>query len=654
MSGHAMARAAWFACALAAAVAAVLPGSLGGPLASCSAAAALALVPGVWLARRLAPAGSGPRAALALLLAPAGCGALLTLARLAGLGWVESARSLAAISALLAAWEALHPSGQGRGPVERPLALVFALMTAVAIGAAHLLHPVLSARSDGAFHAGVVWAAARSLPPEDPFFAALPLRYFWGLHAWAAGWLALAPRPGAYAPLVWANVTAALGALLAVAALARRLGAGERAAVLAQALALAGAAPFAWLVLAGRAASGAVRGGSEWRAALERGSDHALRALDPGWLHPSLVLPLDKFMVLTPFAWALTAIVLAALALTDTLARHDTRAALRLGVIVAAAGFLHPVGGLAIAGAVLAGAAVSATRSIEARTGALHALAAVAVALLALAPYFASVAAGGAGADASSVAPRLALNIPGVASALIAGAWLLPPAWMALARRERGDVLRPAVLAMLAALVVPACVLRIGGENQSKFLNLAFLLASAPAALAWSTAPRRVRAVALSLLAVSALPTLACMGWAYAHQSVTSEDSPSRPAAEIVSAVAELAPRDAVLVDATQDTTRGAAPALAGETGRALLWSGAFMAHKWGHPPEALSLRSAAAAELAAGQWPEGAPGALLDALGREVWVVLPEDSAHAAGPPEHVVARAGGARLVRMERRPR
>jgi hypothetical protein len=68
----------------------------------------------------------------------------------------------------------------------------------------------------------------------------------------------------------------------------------------------------------------------------------------------------------------------------------------------------------------------------------------------------------------------------------------------------------------------------------------------------------------------------------------------------------------------------------------------------------ALALRSAAAAALAAGQWPEGAPGALLDSLHREVWVVLPDDSAHLAGPEERVVARAANTRLVRMERQPR
>jgi hypothetical protein len=650
MTGQAVERAAWFACALTAALAAALPGTFTGTLSPWLAISALALVPGSWLARRLAPAGGGTRASLALLGAPAACGALLALARLAGLDASTSARALAALSAVLATWEALHVSGRERTSHERPPAFFLALAAGAAIAAAHVWHPELSARSDGAFHAGVAWAALRQLPPEDPFFAGLPLRYFWGLHAWAAGWLALAPKTGAYAPLVWANATAAVSALLAVAALARRLGAGARGALLAQGLALAGAAPFAWLVLAGRASSGPVRGSAEWAQALEQGADHALRALDPGWLHPSLVLPLDKFVVLTPFAWALAATAIAAMALADTVERRDPRAPLRLGAIVAAAGFLHPVGGLAIAGAVLAGTVVSALRAAAARAGAVQALAAVAVALLALAPYFATIASREPGAVAASPV-RFGFQAAGALSVFLAGAWLVPPSLLLLARRERGDTLRPALLAMLAALMTPACFLQLGGDNQSKFVNLAFLLCAAPAAVAWAGAPRSARAVALALLAASALPTLACMGWAYAHQSAASEDSPARPPGVIVRAVAELSPREAVLVDATQDTSRGAAPALAGETGRALLWSGRFMAGKWGHPADALALRAAAAAALAAGQWPAGAPGALLDSLGREVWVVRADESAVTAASDERVVARAGNVRLVRIER---
>src|SRR5947208_1534087 len=154
------------------------------------------------------------------------------------------------------------------GALPLPLAgVALALVLAIAPGAwlarpiaVHASSPALAARSDGAFHAGVVWAAARAVPPEDPFFAGLALRYAWGLHAWAAAWVALAPRLGAYAPLEVTSALAAVSTLLAVGALARRLGATPRVQLGAQALALAGATPFAWLVLATRAASGAVRG----------------------------------------------------------------------------------------------------------------------------------------------------------------------------------------------------------------------------------------------------------------------------------------------------------------------------------------------------------------------------------------------------------
>jgi len=150
---------------------------------------------------------------------------------------------------------------------------------------------------------------------------------------------------------------------------------------------------------------------------------------------------------------------------------------------------------------------------------------------------------------------------------------------------------------------------------------------------------------------VSAVPTLAAMGFAYAHQSSSSEDSPSRPPDDIVRAVVAHVPRDAVLVDATLDTTRGAAPALPGATGRELLWGGGFLAIKRGAGDPALVRRAEAARALARGG-PGGLPAmAWLDSLGREVWLVLPETPTRAADPRERVVARAGNVQLVRVGR---
>jgi hypothetical protein len=648
MSGHARARAGWFVAALAAAVCAAPAGSL--PLKATLVALAVGwcLAPGALLARHLAGEwATDARLALALLLSPFAGGVAVTLLRSAGLGAGDAARAFAGLVALLCAWRALRAH---TGPVLSSLApgpLRFALGVALAVLVAHVLNPELTLRSDGAFHAAVVRAAERSLPPEDPFFAGLPLRYAWGFHAWAAAWLAAHPRVPATAPLVCACAAAAAAALLAVAALARRLGAGAPAALLAQGLALAGAAPFAWLVLAARAVSGEVRGADEIGRALGQGADHALRALDPGWLHPSLVTPLDKFVVVTPFAFALAGVALAAFALAAVLDGRPARGAGPLAAVVAGCVWVHPFAGLALAGATIAAALAVVPAAPAARRAAGGVAASVAVAALLLLPWALGTLRGGEG---PAMAVRFAPGGAGLASAVLAGALLLPPSLFWLLAPARRDPLRLAIAAMLGAFVVPACLLRLAGDNQSKLLGLAFLLSAAPAAMVWGSAGRG-RALRGAVLAASALPTLAAMLAAYARQSGGSADAPSRPPRAIATAIAQLAPRDAVLVDATLDTTRGAAPALPGATGRALLWSGPFMARKWGHAPEALELRSAVARALARGEWPDGAAGELLRSLGREPWLVVPQDSSRADDPSAHVVARDSDVLLIRLER---
>jgi len=119
----------------------------------------------------------------------------------------------------------------------------------------------------------------------------------------------------------------------------------------------------------------------------------------------------------------------------------------------------------------------------------------------------------------------------------------------------------------------------------------------------------------------------------------------------MMAAIRKLSPPDAVVVDATQDTTRGAAPALPGETGRALLWSGSFMASKWGHAGEALSLRERLAAELSTGAWPAeaGAPSPRDLTPGRPLWIVIRDDSALAFDRwPWKRIAHADGYALMR------
>ena len=650
VSGHARDRAAWFGASLAGAALAIAPaGVLPPAFAMVAMAVTFGVTPGVWLARRLALGeASDARAALALLLAPFASGVLLVLPRLAGAGAEPTARALAIVLGLLAVWEALRPTGRLRAAPAEPAVWLAAAVAGSAVLVMHVLSPALSERSDGAFHAGVAWAALRALPPEDPFFAGLALRYFWGPHAWAAGWLALSPGLGAYAPFVVSSTFALVAALLAVGALARRLGASARVSMFAQMLALTGTVPFAWLTLAAPRGAGEVHGAAAWSQALDHGADRALRSLDPGTLHPSLVLPLDKFVVLTPFAWGLAGAVLLGLALAAVLDAPAWRSVLRLAVLTAAVLFVHPVAGVALAAAALAGLACAAVGDAGARRAARYGTGAVAVALLLLAPYVMAVAGPG---TAASGALALGIVRRGLVSVMLGGAFLFPVAAAMLLHAGKDRTFRRALAGALVVLALPACLLRLGGDNQSKFLNLAFILAAAPAAVGWTlvaATPRRRELLGV-LCTVAWAPTLVAMAWAYAHQSELSADAPSRPPPALLSAIRQWVPLDAVLIDATQDTTRGAAPALPGATGRALLWSGGFMARKWGYRSDALLLRARAAEVLASGHWPAGRELALVAALGREPWVLAPDDSAHHEDPRWHVMARADGVVLARF-----
>ena len=652
MSGHARARAGWFVVALLAAALVLAPSAVWPtPLAWLAVVVVLAIAPGAWLARRVLPeAPHDARVALALLLAPFACAVVSSLLRMVLPEPRSAARVLVSVIALLAAAEALRPRQRASTALGERAGWLGAGFVAVSILLAHAANPVLGLRSDGAFHLGVVRAVLQGLPPEDPWFAGLPLRYFWGLHAWAANATALVPTLGPGAVLPVSGAFAAGAAWLAASALVTRLGGGGRTAWGAGVLLLAGTAPFAWLGFVARSLTGATRGAAAWAPAVGDGADAALRALDPGLLHPSLVLPYDKFMVVTPFAWGLAAVLVLAWTLLAMLHEPTPRHAGGVALALAAALTLHPFAGAALGIAAVCGVVVGlGARAFPMRTGAfaLAALALGAVVLLPPVRMFAPAAEGGASAVAWAPSGRALVSV------LFGGAVLLPFAFAALraTARKAGSAGSAVLGGMLAALVLPALVLRFGGDNQSKFLNLAFALAAPLAAVGvahWASSATR-RRLALGFACAAWLPTLMLLDWAYVHERDSSSDAPSSPPRAILAALAREALPDAVVVDATLDPRRGAAPAVPAVTGRALLWSGAFMARKWGHPAAELAVREHVAAALAQGQWPEGRDGAWLTATGREVWLIAPGSLAPAAA-IAMVVARMDGVQLVRFK----
>jgi hypothetical protein len=434
-------------------------------------------------------------------------------------------------------------------------------------------------------------------------------------------WVALEPRLAVWTPWIALSLASAFATLLGVATLARRLGGPPAAQALAAGFAVLGYAPFAWLMVAGRALGGEVRGLPEAARLLTRGADPALRALDPGLLHVSLVFFADKFLVLTPFASGLALFAAFVPVLLDLAERPGARSAAALAVVLAAALFTHTVVGLAAA--LLAGAwwmwgLVRASRGEAAPRRVLVPLAiAVAAAGVALAPYVLAVAGGKERALGNG------LSLRALASGLIAGALFVPAgfAWLARAARSPGparDLLPPAV-----ALALLGLGLSLPENNQSKFWNLLFLLLAPPAALAWhaglSRARLALRGWAVAGLAAALVPTAAACLVGFACERGQSEERTHFPSPGARAAwdwaLAHTA-KDAVFAD------RDGASDMLVLAGRSALWGGGAVERDWGHPASALEVRRRASRELGSGV--ELSPGArdLLTALRRDVIVV--------------------------------
>ena len=642
-------RFSWFRLGAAGAAAALALGlPLPGILESSLLALTLALTPGAVMAEWLAPAaGRATRALLALTLSPllvAGpAAALLAL----GVPMEQAARVIAwAVAALAAisAWRHREPMA-GEGKVVWGSALAwYAVVAALLLG-----NPALIARSDGWFHAAVTLQVhGHGLPLEDPFFAGLKLLYFWGMHVWAAMWLALVPATSVWTPLIALDLAAAVATMLAITLLARRLGGDARAQALAATLAVVGYAPFAWLLMVGRTLIGAVTGMQEVRQLLLRGVDPIMAAMNAQLLHSSMVFFGDKFLIATPFGMGLALFGAFVLTLLEAIERPSWRTWVLLALLQIASLFLHSV--IGYANAIAAGgwwcwALWRATAGGDRRLKRVLVplLLVFIVAAIVLLPYLRATTA------AKRQSFHFGLDGPTVRTWLLAGLVFVPSGmgWLVARARRRGPARE--VLGLALSLTLAALLLGLPLGNQSKLFGLLFLLLSAPAALGWQAliaaqhGARRVLLIAV--LALATLPTAGLCLWGFATEHGQLDHGWDRrdSAAERDGwrwASANL-PRDALFVDAAErlDMTVYAA--------RSALWGGPGWAKNWGYDPAALELRHRATATLGRGAAPPSEVRAMLLALGRPVIVVARHaDAADSTSPwarlalPDHEAAR--------------
>ncbi len=565
--------------------------------------------------------------------------------RMIGLSSGAAARIILTLIALTAITIAARP---GRSEPLPPRGLQWseawpALLWGAVVAALLLANPALAPRSDGWFHAGVVLQVAeRSLPPEDPYFAGLPLLYFWGTHAWSALMLSIAPSLSVWVPLIAANVAAAAALPLAVAALARALGASTTQAAFASVLILVGWSPLGWLQVAGRAISGEVRGWAELQRLIDAGVDPMLVMLASGQLHASMAFQGDKSLVLTPFAMGLALFVLGLV-----VAIEPSRGARRVAsftVIAAAALFTHTVVGYALVLCMGAWAAWSLLGALRGQPGASEAcralLIAVPIALLLLAPYLASITAGKQSQLAFAL-DGVSLRTLGLGTGVfLAGAVL----WWSRSRPGTHPILIAVSLFLALGLTT-----RLSENNQSKFFSLLAVTLAAPAALglhAWATAATgRARLARAALLGGLLLPTPALAMWAFAAEHGQAAGSWHVPSAEAKDTF-EWARANTGPTTLFADV--GGARELFTITGRSVLWGGPDGERDWGHAPHALELRRRTVRALCAGEPLDAESIDLLATLARPVVVVSRRSHPQTARVRELATAGQSGYRVLR------
>ncbi len=579
----------------------------------------------------IAPMLWGVPALLARLLGASASGAAVVTVAALGVGGVWAARQrpralLTRTAEPVAAWDAL--------PV---------IVAAMAVAAACVtLNPVLARHSDAWFHMAVTARVHDTgVPPLDPYYAGMPLAYFWFFHVFLDA-VSTALHVAPEWVMAAANVLAAGAFAAALAECAAALGGGAGARRWAAVLGFVGINPQGWLLLLARSLAGPTHGAHEWVRAVGGGSLSVLG--DLGWNYTgSIAFWPDKFFVGTAFSVAMPPMVL--LAVVAVLAARRGTAApvtsrrllIGLAVVSAALAFtlamMHAVLALATFASFAAAlvAAWCGRRDAVARRArfvALASAAAGAVAGLALAgAYLYCLLAGKERAPVGTpdLDPR---NLwTGLAAGVVV--WLLAlPVLRHVRDREPGWL---AAVAWPAGTMALAGLLPLPGPNENKFLYpalaLAVVLAAPSAAAVWAGGVARYGRAITAVAALVVLAPTPVVGVAAqlldAGAFAPGRLDPTPDERRCADWMRRETPREAVFLDG------GGRVDILADARRDLLWGGPSYAEQWGYDRAAIGWRAQAVrnAYTAGGLTAEDRTA--LAALGRPVFCV-----ARAGSPP--------------------
>jgi hypothetical protein len=239
-----------------------------------------------------------------------------------------------------------------RGSSERretvsPRAWLMALALTALIVVPLLVNPVLRIRSDAWFHAAVAESIGRAgLPPDDPYYAGIQLRYFWAYHVYLLTLRSAVPA-SLFALMAAINVVFFPIYLMTLFALSSRTGARRSGPFWSMLLAVFGINVFGSLLLAGRVAFGETRGLALLRGIVEGGSHYVLINLALHYVG-SISFFLDKFLVGSAFAMTLGMFLVAVYFLVGWLVLGDRRELVFAGLFAGSAILFHTVIGLSL------------------------------------------------------------------------------------------------------------------------------------------------------------------------------------------------------------------------------------------------------------------------------------------------------------------
>ena len=571
---------------------------------------ALAILPGVIPWALFAPRARPARGALiALALGPVVTVVLLaagfSLAAPPSSCVLPLALGLSVVSAL--SLRRIRPSEPAReeGGARTILPLLAAL--AVVIALLPLANEWWRVRSDAWFHAAfAIEVRDFGIPPQDPFFAGLPLRYFWMFHLYLAA-LARLAGSSPFPFFVLINVQALAALVLGLHLLSSRFrkdAASSRFAVLMATLGL-NALFWLFLPLKGlRALVGSETGGAE----LARIYDQFPIQLLP-WI--DFLSPLDgaqpfflsKFIVGSAFSMGLALAVVVLLAFVEAIQGDDGAIPRRAHAALAGLGLsgiwaFHPDVALFLGPAIAGGVALTrARRAIE------PALACLVVTGL-FAPYLVGVGGGG------EVLARLVAPDPRRALAIA----LVGAVFLALAALQARDLARskdPAARFLLyagALLAILAMILRLPGSERAQTMdkNPYFLALGLALPAGWALADLlrriepRARRRTRTLLVAAALfvPANAAMLFGYLMLPDRHEVPPEEQA--LYDWMRRASARDAVFLQSpgvgVHDRMRP--PVLAP---RRVFAGAAHLAREWGYPAQEIARRTAVEESILAG-----------------------------------------------------